>query len=592
MSVSKATNKDIINEFTKAVAVLQVIDKKPFRVRAYQKAIETVENLDEEVSQIAKKQDLSDLPGIGKELAQKMTDLFNTGQSKGLQKLYDQVPSGMFSLLDIPGLGAKRAYQLATTFDLQNESTSTEEVKKLATLGKLQDLPGFGPKLESQILENISRTKPKSKRFLLDEADKIANKIIKYLKICKAVEKTQTLGSIRRRKETVGDIDIGIATHNPAEIIKHLKTWDYAMSVQALGKQVIRLVVSGNIQVDIKMIPIDQWGSMLQHFTGSKFHNLALREKSIKVDLSLSEHGIKRSNVLKKYSLEKDFYSDLGLDFIPPELRENTGEILASSKGKLPSLVSLDHINGDFHTHTDFEFISSHDHGDGIELLLEKAEQLNYSWLAFGDHNPSRSSYNHTKMHQLLTHRTRWIEQKYSSWKERVKRPAIKIFITLETDMLEYGQLAIPQASHHCLDFVIASSHSHFNLSSSKQTKRILTALSLPKVKILAHPTCRVINKRVPISADWEKIYKYCATHRIALEVNGTPKRLDLPDSMIKEAKKHGCKFALGSDSHFAKQLEYMTYAVSTARRGWAEKDDILNTYSYNKLVKFFFKRG
>lgn len=584
MKTKGATNQEIISSFRKAAAVLKVIDKGPFRVRAYENAIETIENLDEEISYLSQKIDLDTLPGIGQELASKMVELATHGRSSALDNLYAKVPQGMFSLLDVPGVGAKRAYQLSIEFDLNDEKKSLTKLKELAKDNKLQKLPGFGPKLESQILKNIQRKKPKTAQLLLSEADSIAAKIIEHLTPCSEVLQIDVLGSVRRRKETVRDVDIGIATNKPRSIIDFVKKWHYIDSMQVSGDQVIRLVLPGNIQADIKMIPEKEYGSMLQHFTGSKLHNVALREKSIKMGKSLSEHGIKYQNKIHRFSKEPEFYSFLEMQYIPPEMRENTGEIEVASRNDIPRLIEQNDILGDFHTHTNYKWASSHDYGEKVASLLTTSTSLGYKWLSLSDHNLSRSTYNKEEITQEIDKRTRWIEDKYSSWKQSVKNHNVQIFNSLEIDILKNGELAIPANALKHLDFVIASIHSGFDYSQKNQTSRIVNALSHHKVKILGHPTGRLINKRTGIAVDWEVVFKYCQQNSIALEINASPERLDLPDSLVKEALKYNIKFALSTDSHQSNSLHNMRYAIDTARRGWAKKSDILNTYSYKEL--------
>lgn len=374
------TNEEIIWHFTKAMAVLQVIDKMPFRWRAYQTAIDTIKDLDEELASLHTQENLEKLPGIGKELCQKIVDLLSTDQSEALEKLYQKVPSGMFALLEVPGIGAKKAYVLATAFDLTDEKTAKSKLKHAALNQEIQKLEGFGEKSQADILYNVSRVKAKSERMTLAKSDKITQQVLDFLSTIPEISNAQPLGSIRRRKETIGDIDIGASTSNQDKVEASIRTWDQVKSVQASGNNLIRLRLLNGKQVDLKFSLPSQWGSLLQHFTGSKAHNVALRELALTKGISLSEHGMRPSGQeelkpwedphLQTFASETEFYNHLQLEWIPPELRENTGEIEAAKSNSLPKLIDLSLIKGDFHTHTDYSgWISSHDRGDSVPRL-------------------------------------------------------------------------------------------------------------------------------------------------------------------------------------------------------------------------------
>lgn len=589
MGKKLVNNQEILKQFKKAAAVLEVIDDNPFRIRAYRNAIDTIINLDEELAVIRTRKPLEEIYGIGKELAEKINELIDTGESRALNKLFAKVPAGMFSLLDIPGIGAKRAYFLAEHFGLNQEEGAVLVVKKAAEESAISKLPGFGAKSEANLLENLKRHKPKSDRMRLDEADKLAGTVLEFLRTIPEITRVEALGSLRRRRETVGDIDIGASTTSVEKVQERLKDWELTHSLQAVGQNLIRLVLLGNKQVDIKFSAPEEFGSVLQHFTGSKQHNVALREYALTKGMSLSEYGIKEKNKLLKFKDEVGFYAHLGLSYIEPEMRENWGEIEAAGKNKLPDLVTLNQIKGDFHTHTDYPWASSHDYGDSVANLLDQAVELNYEWLALGDHNPSTTAYESEKLADEVKKRTQWLEQKYSSWKKRVKIDNhLRIFITLEVDILRNGELPLPVEALDYLGFVMVSVHSAFDLPVERQTERILKALSRPKVKIMAHPTGRMVNRRPSISANWDKIFDYCREKGIAVEINANPRRLDLPDTLVRLAVKKGVLLSLGSDAHRAGQMSYMSYALGNARRGWATPDDIINRLSYNELVNWF----
>ena len=578
---SKATNQDIIKEFQKAVAVLQVIDKGPFRVRAYQKAIDIINELEQELSIISRSQSLTDIPGIGKELAAKITQLIETGSSPALEKLFSQVPQGMFSLLDIPKIGARKAFKISSFLELEDEHTAIQQLKHALNTGKLENLEGFKEKSIQQLQQNINRIKPKFNRLLLSQAESIAHTVIEKLKTIPQVEKTSTLGSIRRRKDTVGDIDIALSTSDPHSIAATLKQWELCDQIVASGEDLIRIQLTNGTQVDIKMCPPQQWGSMLQHFTGSKQHNIALRERAIKQNKSLSEQGIKIKGIWQRYQTEREVYQEIGLQYIPPEMRENNGEIELSERAKLPKLIQVADIKGELHTHTDYPWKSSHDYGCKVSQLLDAVSQTDLEWIAIGDHNPSKSGYAAREYVKIVQERNKYIEQHHYSWLEEHPDRIIKVFKTLEVDINADGTLATPQEALEYLDFVIAAVHSNLELGPEKQTQRVLTAIQNPLVKIIAHPSGRLIAKRQPMGIYWDEVFAACKKHTCALEINGAATRKDLPDALVQKAIKQGVVLSLGSDIHSPEHITNLNNAIDVARRGWARPSDIINTQSY-----------
>jgi DNA polymerase (family 10) len=424
-------------------------------------------------------------------------------------------------------------------------------------------------------------------------ARELADKVIEYLKNQPGVLKIEALGSLRRQTALVGDIDIGVAASNPKEIADHFIKFPEFIKILASGDKVCRAVHRTGRQVDLKIEPVESFGSMLQHFTGSKEHNIALREHALKKGMSISEHGIKASKgptlhpqgrTLLTYKTEEEFYKALGIKWIPPELRENRGEIEAGVENVLPKLIELSDIKGDFHIHSDFDIETSHDLGSsGLIELIESAKKLGYGYIAISDHNPSASRHNDKQIIDLIKRRNEFIDKFLST---RVNDVKINIFKSLEIDISGDGSIAIPDEALELLDFAIVSVHSQFVADEKKQTERILRALAHPKVKILGHPTGRQLLKRNGIKCDWDQIFDYCAKKNIWLEVNGNPFRMDLPDLLIQKAKRLGVKFAIGTDSHASDQMRYMPSGVLQARRGWLEKIDVINALGYNEIKK------
>lgn len=584
-----------IAKLLKNVATAYIIkDEKKFRFQllAYQKASETIDGLNGELLDYYKENKLEALPGIGPTLKSHLAELFETGKVKHFEWVFDGIPRSVFVLTDIPSFGPKKAYKLVTQFSLNDPKTVISDLKKVALAGKIANLDGFGEKSQADIIraiEEFKEGKGKTTRMVLPYAFEIAQKILDYMSKEKAVEKIEALGSFRRRASTIGDIDFAVATKNPKRVIEHFVNYPHKERNIEKGDVSASILVTGGKQIDLLIQPIESFGSLLQHFTGSKNHNVALREYALKKGLSLSEYGIKnlktKDKKLQKYSSEEDFYKALGLMWIPPEIRENTGEIELAKENKLPKLVELKDIKGDFHIHSNFPIEPNHDLGaNSMEEMLINARKLGYEYLAFSEHNPSTSKHTNEHIYSLLKKRDNYIEKLKSSNKY------IRIFKLLEVDILPSGELAIDNKSLSLLDAAIVSIHSVFKMDKDTMTKRVLKGLSHPKAKILAHPTGRLINERYGYDLDFEQIFKFCKENNKALEINSWPQRLDLPDTLVRQAIEAKVMLVIDSDSHAVDQMSLQKYGVFVARRGWATKNDILNTMSYNKVENWFKK--
>lgn len=584
-----------IAKLLKNIATAYIIkDEKKFRFQllAYQKASETIAALNGELVDYYKENKLDALAGIGSTLKSHLTELFTTGKVKHFDWVLDGIPRSVFILTDIPTFGPKKAYKLVTQFNLTDPKTVISDLKKIALAGKIATLDGFGEKSQADIIRAINEFKEgkgKTTRMVLPYAFEIAQKILDYMKTEPAVEKIEALGSLRRRLSTIGDIDFAIATKNPKKVIEHFVSYPHKERNIEKGDISASILVSGGKQIDLLIQPSDAFGSLLQHFTGSKNHNVALREFALKKHLSLSEYGIKdlktNDKKLQKYSSEENFYKALGLSWIPPEIRENTGEIELAQNSKLPTLVELSDIKGDFHIHSDFPIEPSHDLGiNSMEEMLTNAKELGYEYLAFSEHNPSTSKHTNEQIYSLLKKRDNFIEKLKSSNKY------VRIFKMLEVDISPNGDLAIDDKSLELLDAAIVSIHSVFKMDKDTMTKRVLKGLSHPKAKILAHPTGRLLNERYGYDLDFDQIFRFCRENNKALEINSWPQRLDLSDTLVKQAVNARVMLTIDSDSHATDQMELQKYGVFVARRGWATKNDILNTMSYNEVSKWFEK--
>ena len=586
-----SNNQSIARMLFDVAAVLEVTGGDRFRIRAYQEAAKSIESYPVEVRDLWEHGNLGDVAGVGKAIAGYLDEFFKTGRIKHFEPILKKVPSGMFPLLDISGIGPKTAFTLSKQLGLIQPQTAVEKLKKAAVDGKIVGIEGFGDESQSKILSAIKEAESREDKMLLPVAQELADKVTGYLKKQPGILKIEVLGSLRRKTALVGDIDIGVAASNPKAIVESFIKFPEFVKILVSGDKVCRAIHRTGRQVDLKIEPVESFGSMLQHFTGSKEHNIALREYALKKGMSLSEHGVKvskgltlrsRGETLIANKTEEEFYKALGMDWIPPEIRENKGEIEASLTGKLPKLLELSDIKGDFHIHSDFDIETSHDLGSsGLIELVTAAKKLGYDYIAISDHNPSTSNHNQRQIIDLIKWRNDNIDKFLSS---RVNDVKIKIFKSLEIDISGDGSIAIPDEALELLDFAIVSIHSQFTADVDKQTSRILAALSHPKVKILGHPTGRQLLRRNGINCDWDQIFDFCAKKNIWLEANGNPFRMDLPDQLIQKAKSFGVKFTLGTDSHVSGQMGYMPSAVSLARRGWLTKKDVINCLGYNKI--------
>lgn len=563
--------------------------KHRFQILAYQKAADAIESSSKEVKDLLRKNQIDELPGVGESIKKHLIELFEKGEVKHFNDILENVSPAIFPLLDIPTFGPKKAFKLINAFGFKDPQTVIDKIYNLATENKISLLEGFGEKSQRDIITAIEEYrlgKTKSARMVLPFAQDIANDILEYLQKNKDVVEAYPLGSLRRKKSTIGDVDIAVISKNPQKILTHFVNYPYKDRIIEKGEITASIVLSGNKQIDLMVLNPDQKGSLLQHFTGSKEHNVKLREYALKKGYSLSEKGIKLKNgTLKKFDDEKKFYEFLGLKWIPPELRENNGEIEASLKNNLPILLEERDIKGDFHIHSNFQIDSSHDYGkDSMQTMIDKAISLGYEYIGFSEHNPSTSNHTESEVYKLLAERNKKIEQLRKSNKN------IRIINLLEVDILTSGKLALSDRCMDLLDMAIVSIHSSFKSSSEKMTKRILDGLSHKKAKILAHPTGRLINQRNGYDADWDKIFSFVKKNNKALEINAWPTRLDLRDDLVLQAKKLGCRFVINTDSHAVGHMDNMKYGVSVARRGWCTVNDIINTMSYEELNKWIKK--
>lgn len=540
-------------------------DKYRFQIIAYERAADAVEHATSELKDLWDDGKLEDVPGIGPGIAEHLGDLFKTGHSKHFDELMKDIPPEAFKLMELPGIGIKTAMKLI-------KEGNPNEVKV-----KLKEVEG---------------REKKDKRHLLPYAAMIAHELIEYLSKSPVVMHVDPLGSLRREASTVGDIDISVATNDTPKVLTYFTKYPKSQKTIEKGDHTASILLPGNIQVDLMTQPVDSYGSLLQHFTGSKHHNIALREYALKKGFSLSEYGIKKQSTgnLAKFKDEISFYKYLGLSYIEPELREDTGEIEAAKDGKLPKLIELSDVKADLQIHSDFDIETSHDLGESsVEEIVKKGNELGYEYLAFTEHNPSQKGHTESDIVEILKKKRERIDQlNYSIEKDKIGSIQ-KVFNSLEIDILKDGNLPVPEAGLNLLDFVLVSIHSSFDLERDEMTKRVISALSHPKARIFAHPTARKLNEREGVELNWPEIFDFCVKHSKWIEINCDPMRLDLPDSLVREAVKKRVKMTFGTDEHHKDGMNNMIFGVSVARRGWATGDDIINSRSlkdFEKLLK------
>lgn len=589
-------NTDIAELLRDIAAAYQVKAGKNvvFKIAAYNKAADAIEHLSSELKDVWDEGKLDDVPGIGPSIAEHLDELFKKGKSAHFETVKGDLPPAMFALMKVQGIGPKRAYKISKEL-LVSEKDPYGDLERLVKEGKIADLDGMGEEIQADILRSLAEMKGRSIRTLLPHAETIANEIINWMQSIPEVKEINTLGSLRRKVSTVGDVDISVATNNGDKVMEHFISFPNKLRVLGKGEHSASIVVPGDIQVDLKVQPPKAYGSLLQHFTGSKHHNIKLREYAIKKGFSLSEYGIKpaekkqEDRVLKRgdwtglttFTTEQKFYNFLGLDWIPPELREDSGEIEAAENHTLPNLVVLSDVKGDLQMHSDFDIETSHDVGDSsMEELISKANELNYEYIAYTEHNPAQRGHSNANITEILKRKELRVQKLNFALVKDVKLSVKKVFNSLEIDILPNGKLPVGEEGLRTLDFALVSIHSSFRQSKIETTKRVLDALAQPQVKIFAHPTGRLINKREGVELDWDLVFDYCLKNNKWIEINADPMRLDLPDFLVRDAVKFGVKLSFGTDAHHKDAMENMVNAVNVARRGWCTKKDIVNTRS------------
>ncbi len=565
------TNKEIADIFKELANLLEIKGENPFKVRAYKNAARVIESLPKNLEEmVLNGEDLTKIPTIGEQIAAKIKEIVQTGKLQKLEKLKKQFPPALLDFLSIEGLGASRVKTLYEKLHIN----TIKQLQEMAKEHKIRKLKGFGPKLEEKIAKGLKFLKQEGIRFLYAEAEPFANELYHYLKKAPGIIKVEIAGSFRRRKETVGDLDIAASAKEPELVIDYFTKFSKVAEVISAGDTRSTVVLQNSLQVDLRVVKNEHFATALHYFTGSKAHVIALRKWAAEMGLKVNEYGIYKG--VKKLALkdEKEFYKAFNLDYIEPELRENRGELKAAAEHRLPDLIAIDDIKGDLHMHTGFS-----DGVDTIEAMAESAKELGYEYIAITDHCNNLSIIRGLSRDKIIKYfeKIDRLNEKYENF---------KILKGIEADILEDGSLSYEDEVLKQFDIVLASIHTKLKLSKEQQTKRIIKALQNPNLTAISHISGRLLNKRAPINLDYQEIFKAVKEEGKVLEIDSQPSRLDVNDILAKEAKEMGIKFLINTDAHSRLQLKNLKYGIYQARRGWLEKDDVLNTKSLNEFLK------
>ncbi|MGM0665163.1 MAG: DNA polymerase/3'-5' exonuclease PolX [Thermodesulfobacteriota bacterium] len=562
-------NNEVAGIFSRMADLLEIESDNVYRIRAYRNAARTIAGLPRSVSDMVESgESLDDLPGIGKDLAGKIQEIVETGTLSQLEELEKQTPPEVSELMKIPGLGGKRVAVLHRELGV----SGVEDLREKARKGLIRDLEGFGKKTEKNILREIEEAGNDEGRINIFEAEENAEDLLKHLKKTKGIKDIMVAGSYRRRKETVGDLDILVSCRKDSGIIQALNKYDKVKRVVSTGKTKSTVILQSGLQVDLRKVPAVSYGAALHYFTGSKAHNIAVRRLGVKKGLKINEYGVFKGDERIAGQKEEDVYRQVDLPYIEPELRENDGEIEAAQKGRLPKLVTLDDLCGDLHVHTK--------ETDGHNTLVEMAEaagKKGYEYLAVTEHSK--------RVTMARGFDARKLEEQIKVIEEmNEKLEGVTLLKGIEVDILKDGSLDLPDGILRELDVVVCAVHYDRKLSKEEMTGRIMKAMDNPNFNILAHPTGRLINERAPYEVDLKKVVEKAKETGCFLEINAHPDRLDLCDRHCRMAKEAGVKLVISTDAHSTSDLAFMRFGVDQARRGWLEAEDVVNTRRLNDL--------
>ncbi|MFN3285744.1 MAG: DNA polymerase/3'-5' exonuclease PolX [bacterium] len=572
-------NLEIAALFNEIADLLEIKGESTFRVNAYRRAARSLENLAEDVEAVADRGELDQIPGVGKSLAEKISEYLRTGKIAYHQELLRELPHGITTLMRVPGLGPKTALLLYEHLGI----TTLDELERAAREGRLRGLPRMGRKTEENILRGIEQVRRQSTRLPLGAVLPVAQELVAALREARGVGEVSVAGSLRRMRDTIGDIDVLVTASRPEHAMEVFTTHPLVAQVLSRGTTRSSVVLRNGMQADLRVVERSSFGAALQYFTGSKDHNVKLRERAVRMGLKVNEYGVFRTEDDRRVAgrTEEEVYAAVKLPWIPPELREDQGEIEAAERGKLPRLVSREDIRGDLHMHTKWS-----DGQATAEEMAHAARQLGYEYICITDHSQSLKFAGGVSIDDLRDH----IRQ-VRRLSERLD--GITVLIGSEVDILADGTLDYPDEVLRELDVVIASVHSRFRMDTQAMTDRILRAMRNRYVTMIGHPTGRLLGQRDPYSVDVERLVAGARETGTILELNAQPDRLDLKDAHVRLAKEHGVQVAIGTDAHSPAELRFMEFGVGTARRGWLEPQDVVNTLPLKKLLaRLRQKRG
>ncbi len=564
-------NQEVVKIFNDIADLLEIKGENPFRIRAYRRAALNIESLSTDIASTPK-DELMKIPGIGQDLAGKILEYIQTGKMHDYEDLKKEVPEGLSGLLSVPSLGPKTAKLLFEKLQVKD----LDDLARLAREHKLIGLPGIKEKTEENIIKGIEMLKRGMERQPLGKVLPVAKDVVGYLETHAPVDQIKIAGSIRRWKDTIKDIDILATSRDPKAVMNAFVHLPHVQDILMHGPTKSSVIIHEGLQVDLRVVEEDSFGAALAYFTGSKAHNIRLREMAVKAGLKINEYGIFRGKDDKKLGgkREEDVYRILSLPFIAPELREDLGEIEAAIEGRLPRLIDSSDIRGDLHVHTR-RSDGSHD----FDELIREAKKRGYEYIAITDHSKGLGIARGLNEERLL-------EEKAEIDALNKKLKGFKLLAGVEVDIRSDGRMDFTDEILRQMDIVVASIHSGFRQSREQITRRLTSAMRNPCVSIIAHPTGRLIGERDPYDVDMHEVLKVAKETGTAIEINAYPLRLDLNDAYAKMAKEMGIRLAISTDTHITNQFDFMEYGVAIARRGWLEKRDVLNALDYHSLLK------
>jgi DNA polymerase (family 10) len=568
-------NADVAAIFEEIADLLDLEDANEFRVRAYRNAARTVGQLSQPVADLIDEgDDLSELPDIGDDLADKIETIVETGTLPLLEDLEQRIDPALVELMDVPGLGPERVRTLHDALGI----TSPDELRAAAEAERVREVEGFGEKTEQNILDGLDEIGEET-RWLLAKMEPIVASLVDYLDGPDAVEQVDVAGSYRRRKETVGDLDVLVLSADGPTVMDHFTDYEDVGEVRSQGETRSTVELTSGVQVDLRVVPPESYGAALMYFTGSKAHNVALRDRALETGLTINEYGVFRDDDDEERvagETEAEIYDLFDLPFIVPELRENRGELTAAEEGDLPDLITREDLRGTLHSHT-----TGSDGRSTLAEMAEAARERGLDYLAITDHSPNVAVVDGLDADGLRAQMDA-IDDLNDDLDD------LRLLKGIEVDVLEDGSLDLPDDVLRALDVCIAAVHTGLDLGQEEQTERVLRAMDNPNVHILAHPTGRRLPERGPMALDLDRVLEAAAENGCFVELNAQPERLDLNDVYCRRAKDLGVKVSIGADAHWHTDLDYLTHGVDQARRGWLEPDDVLNTRPWDEIAELF----